>query len=354
MLAVRIYLADRRLSDMNRTRAFFLFVVTVVALLSLFVVLPFSQYILTGVLFAYALYPLHRRLAPLTGPRISAGFLIVATVLVVLLPVFILLSIVLREALALVRLIRSGELQLDVVEAYVQSFAGTSINVRQLLQSIVVDGRATLFDSVLDVFGGLSNAVVGIAILLFVLYYLLKDGRKLVAWTYAVTPLPRDVQADLFEHLDRLVFAVLVGNVLVGVMQGVLTGIGFAIVGLPSVVFWTVMTAALSLLPLIGASVVWIPASAYLFVNGDTTGAAFLFVYGALVVSLSDNYLRPLIGGHEAKLNPGLFIVGIFGGIAAFGFIGLFYGPVVLGMLKALVDTYVAVTGRREFADATK
>jgi predicted PurR-regulated permease PerM len=106
-------------------------------------------------------------------------------------------------------------------------------------------------------------------------------------------------------------------------------------------VFWTVLSTVVSLLPLVGASLVWLPASAYLFLIDEPARAALLFAYGALLVSASDNYLRPIIGGHEANLSPGLFVVGIFGGVVAMGFLGLFFGPVILGVLKALVEVYV-------------
>jgi predicted PurR-regulated permease PerM len=133
-------------------------------------------------------------------------------------------------------------------------------------------------------------------------------------------------------------WAVLVGNVAVAAVQGVLTGIGFAALGIENAVFWTVVTIVLALLPLIGASVIWIPASGYLLLIGRPIAAALLFAYGALVVSLSDNYLRPMIGGREADLNPALFVLGVFGGLAAFGVMGLFFGPVVVGTLKVLVE----------------
>jgi predicted PurR-regulated permease PerM len=343
--------ADR--TNMNRTRAFFLFVLVAVAGLSLLVALPYSQYILFGVLLAYVLRPLHRRLTPRFGPRIAAGTLILATVFTILLPVFVLLSVVLGQALSLLAAVRNGELDYDLVEEAIGEYVGVSVDVREVVRSLTLDVRAVLFDNALDLFGGLSNATVGLAVLLFVLYYLLKDGHRLLAWLRTSMPLPRDVQDELLETLDRLMWAVLVGNVLVAVVQGVLTGIGFAIVGLPSVLFWTVMTTALSLLPLIGASIVWFPAGVYLLVTGDVVAGGFILVYGALVVSLSDNYLRPLIGGHEARLNPGLFIVGIFGGIGAFGVVGLFYGPIVLGALKGLVDIYSDVSDRLVPADAT-
>ena len=83
---------------------------------------------------------------------------------------------------------------------------------------------------------------------------------------------------------------------------------------------------------------IWLPASGYLFFVGRPVAATLLFAYGALVVSLSDNYLRPMVGGREANLNPALFVLGVFGGLIVFGFMGLFFGPVIVGTLKVLVE----------------
>lgn len=334
---------------MNRNRAFFLLLLAAVGVLSVLVTLPYLQYILLGVLLAYVLRPLHRRLSPHIGSQLSAGALILLTIFVVLLPIAMLVSVVIGQIWGLLNRIRNGNLEYSFVEGLIERYLGVSVDLQELLQSFTGDGQTGLFDGVVGILGGISNAAIGLAVLLFVLYYLLKDGSRLVAWLRKVTPLPEDVLDDLFSELDRLMWAVLVGNVLVALVQGILTGIGFVIVGLPNAIFWTVMTTALSLLPLIGASVIWIPASVYLFATGSTVDAVLLFVYGSLVISLSDNYLRPLIGGHEARLNPGLFLVGIFGGIGAFGFVGVFYGPIVLGALKALIDIYTEVGDRLDF-----
>lgn len=102
------------------------------------------------------------------------------------------------------------------------------------------------------------------------------------------------------------------------------------------------LTFALSLLPLIGASIVWIPVVAYLAVTGQTAAAVGLTVYGAVVVSGSDNVVRPLAMRRDARLNPALLVVGIFGGIAVFGFLGLFVGPVVLGLAKTVAELLAA------------
>ena len=112
-----------------------------------------------------------------------------------------------------------------------------------------------------------------------------------------------------------------------------------------SVVFLGVATFALSLLPLIGASVVWIPAVAYLVLVGRLLEAAGLLVYGSVVVSGSDNFVRPMAMRRGADLNPGLLVLGIFGGVAVFGFLGLFVGPVVLGLAKEVVDVLLSQRG---------
>jgi len=116
---------------------------------------------------------------------------------------------------------------------------------------------------------------------------------------------------------------------------------GFVAVGFDNIAFWAVATFALSLLPIIGASIVWLPAVAYLLVVGDLPAAVGLFVYGTVVISGSDNVVRPLAMQRGADLNSGVLVVGIFGGLAVFGFVGLFVGPVVLGLGKALVAELV-------------
>jgi len=320
---------------MNRERAFLLVSIAVFLALSLALLLPFLQYVLAAVLLGYVLAPLHRRLAPRLGPRVAAALLILVAFVALIVP----LAVVIRAAL------RDASVVLDAAREFlagttaVEEFVGFDVRVGDILGSAGTDG-STVIGGLLGVIGGISDALVGLTVLLFVLYYLLTSGAALVRWIRRVTPLSASTQDRLHDRVDRLMWGVVVVNVVVGVVQGILTGIGLWAVGIPNALFWTVVTTALSLLPMIGASVVWVPAAAILLLGGEPLRGVALAVYGAGVVSLSDNYLRPVVGGREARLNPGLFVVGIFGGLAAFGVMGLFFGPVVLGVLKALVEVY--------------
>lgn len=321
---------------MNRDRQFLLLLVAVFVILAALLVAPFLEYVFAAGVLAYLLAPVHRRLAPRIGTRVSAVVIMVATLLAVVVPLLALLQSVVQEAQLVVDDVRAFVAE----TTYVEDLLGRDVTIGDLLGSSSGEGSA-IVGGFLDVLGGVTDAGVGIVIMLFVLYYLLTAGPSLLRWTRAAAPLPEDVLDDLLHRVDRLMWAVVVVNALVAVVQGVLTGLGLWFVGFSNVVFWTSLTTALSLIPFVGPPVVWGPAAVYLVLVDRPIGAAVLAVWGTVVVGLSDNYLRPVIGGREAGLNPGLFVVGIFGGVAAFGAMGVFVGPVVLGILKALVEVYV-------------
>ncbi|EMA52611.1 MULTISPECIES: AI-2E family transporter [Halococcus] len=335
---------------MNLERGVFVAAILGLGTLSLLLVLPLLQYVLLAVLLGYVLHPVHERLAPRIGSRLSAGGLVAGTALVVLLPIGAVIAVAANQAVQVLTALRTGRLGIDTIERFLREQVGVTIDIGGAIGSTltpdavlgVVEGQsgAALFGRAASLFGGLSNVVIGLTVLVFLSYYLLTDGVGFVRWLRDVAPVPGDDWDELVARVDRLLWAVIVGNVAVATVQGVLTGIGFVVVGFPNTVFWTVVTVVLGLLPLIGASIVWLPASIYLFVLGRPLAAVVLFVYGATLVSIADNYLRPMIGGREAGLNPGLFVLGISGGLFVFGFLGVFFGPVVLGTLKVLVELF--------------
>lgn len=321
---------------MNRERLFLLLLVAAFAVLAALLLAPFLQYVLAAVVLAYVLAPVHRHLAPRIGRRVAAVVLMAGAVLVVVLPLLLLLSTVLGEARRVVMEARDYFEETTPLE---EQF-GVEFSLADLLGSQGSDGTA-IVGGVMDVLGGVTDLLVGLVVMAFLLYYLLTAGGSLHRWTRHVLPLSADVQDELHERVDHLLWAVVVVNVAIAAVQGVLTGLGLWVVGFGNVVFWTVVTVVLSLFPFVGAPVVWGPGAVYLLMQGQPLRGVGLALWGTAVVGLSDDYLRPVLGGREAGLNPGLFVVGIFGGVAVLGPMGVFFGPVVLGTLKALVEVYV-------------
>ncbi|WP_254523960.1 AI-2E family transporter [Natrinema caseinilyticum] len=309
--------------------------------LALFVVLPYLQYVLFGVVLAYILLPVQRRLERYVRSTIAAIVVVVATLIIVLLPLVYVVAIAIQQSFRLVRAIRQGQLDVETIEE-VLATNGYAVDLAELYESYqdpIATGIQGITTGTVNIVGGLPGVFIGLTVTLFVLFALLRDGDRLVEWFQWVLPIEDEVLAELRTGLDRLMWASVVGNVAVAAVQAVMLGIGLAIIGVPAVIFLTVATFVLTLLPLVGAFGVWIPAAAYLLAVGQPTASAVLTVYG-MVVSLSDSYLRPAMIGRTSAFNSAIVVVGIFGGLVVFGAVGLFIGPVVLGGAKLILDCF--------------
>ncbi|SEV85467.1 AI-2E family transporter [Natrinema salifodinae] len=317
--------------------------------LALFIILPYLQYVLFGVVLAYILVPLQRRLEEYVRPMIAAFVSVVVAILVIVLPLAYILSVALRQTGQLVTAVRNGDVDIETIERALadRGYAVDLAGLYESYQDAITGGLQGFATGALDIVGGLPGIAIGLTITLFVCFALLRDGDRLLAWSYHVLPLDDEIQRELFAELDELMQASVISNVLVAVIQAVLLGVGLAVLGIPAVVLLTVLTFLLTLLPLVGAFGVWLPVSLYLVAIGRPVAAAGLAVYG-LLVTLSDTYLRPALIGRTSAFNSAIIVVGIFGGLIAFGAVGLFVGPVVLGGAKLTLDIFA-----RERIDGT-
>lgn len=322
----------------NLSKGYLLALVAVFAVLSYLLVLPFVQYVLLAILVAYVLAPLHRRLAPRTSPTISAFALIIFAIAAFFVPFAVVIAAVAGDAASIVSNLDPEALQIGMVESRIQNLTGREVDIAgavgdsgQQIGMVVVEQSTTWFSAA-------THAAVGLGLALFLIYYLLRDGRELLGWLHATSPLPNDVQSELYEELDDVMAAVLLGHVLIAIIQGGIAGIGLFVTGIPNAAFWTFVMIILALIPLVGSFLIWGPAIGYLFFTGEPVFAAGLAVYCLIVVSLSDDYLRPVLVDRYADLNPAIIILGVLGGVYAFGIMGLFFGPVVLGALLATLN----------------
>ncbi|MFA9415811.1 AI-2E family transporter [Natrinema sp. HArc-T2] len=325
---------------MNLSKGFLLVVVALFAYLSLLLVLPFSQYVLGAILVAYILSPIQTGLERRGGisPSIAAFALVAATVAGVVVPLVIVIALVASDARRLVENTETGSIGTTDLERYIEEQTGMSVDLTATLADSAQGIGSTVLEQSTAWFSALTHTAVGLGVAIFLLYYLLKDGDALLAWIRELTPLPDDVQDEFYRELDAVMWAVLVGHVLIAIIQGTLAGLGLVATGVPNAAFWTVVMIVLSLIPLIGSFLVWGPAVGFLFLTNEPVLAVGLLGYSTIIVGLSDDYLRPLLVDRYADLNPAVIILGVLGGVYAFGVMGLFYGPVVLGALIATLN----------------
>ena len=175
--------------------------------------------------------------------------------------------------------------------------------------------------------------------MLITMYYLFKDGSRFVSRVMYLTPLPNKYDRKLFTKFREVSKATILSSLLTAVIQGTLGAIAFFIVGYPAF-FLGVGTAIASLIPIVGTALVWLPVAIILAISGNWGLAIFMVIWGVLVIGLSDNLIRTKIIESKANIHPLFVFFSIFGGLAAFGFLGIIFGPLILAIILTVIHIY--------------
>ena len=194
-----------------------------------------------------------------------------------------------------------------------------------------------------DIFTNAIVLILNFIIMFLTIFYFLKDGEKLAEYLKKLLPFSAEQKKRLTSRAKEMVIAAIYGGVVVGLTQGILGGIAFLIFGLPSPVFWGTAMAVFSLVPLFGTVIIWGPACLILILSGSYGKGIGLLLYGTLIISMTDNILKPMIIGSRTKLHTLLIFFSVLGGIKFFGFIGFILGPLITALSLALIEMYTFV-----------
>lgn len=334
-------------------RVFGLGTFAVLAYLVVRILTPFAVPIMWGALLAFMLYPLHAKLLRKRGNNVSAGLLTAATFLTVAGPLFFFGLVVVRQSTDLLTRLQTEAanrnlpavqlvLEFKPVQLLLEK-AGefTSLSKEQVLKSIT-DAAQDALQSVASlstrVVVGAVDILSKFGLTLFLLFFLLRDGKVMVEQGIRLVPMTRARKEGLTQTLGGVTRAVVLGTSVTALVQGTLLGIGFAIAGLPSPLVFGVLGAVASLIPVVGTALVWIPGVLTLFAQGQTGWAIFLLLWCIVLVGGSDNVVRPLIISGNSGASTLLVFVGILGGVGVFGFAGIFMGPLVLTLVQTLLE----------------
>lgn len=356
---------------MNRDfyRKVFVLVVALLCALALFWMLaPFWDALAWGICLAFLLAPVQAWLTDKLGGRasLSAGIL---TVLVPVLLVGPLLSLGLAfadQVADLVNWLQREQLRFDagllarlehypIIGSLVEWLRRSLTATTEQLQGWLASGAQMLLKALAANGGnfllGALSTVIHFFMMLFLLFFLLRDGRQMLDQAVRLVPMEPGHRAELLAMVGNTTRAVVYGGGLTALAQGTLVGVGFAIAGLSSEVLFGALAAFLALLPVGGAALVWGPAVLYLVATGQWGWAIFMLAWGS-VVSVSDNVLRPLLISRREPVSVLAVFVGVIGGVSAFGLIGLIVGPVLLNFIAALLRFLDETLSRHSNPDA--
>jgi predicted PurR-regulated permease PerM len=342
----------------QQAERYFLLALLVGALiLAFFLFKPFLYALILALVLATVCAPVYRGfLATTNNHRGLAAFFATLVVLVmVVVPVTLLTAQIIREASQLYVYLISEPgnyaltTSLDYVAGHIQRFVPIQLEPSAVDVSGYARAALSWLLSHLGVFAA-NAAKIGISIFIFLLalYYAFKDGTRLKRAVVALSPLQDIHDEQIFSKLTLAVNAVIRGNLVVAIVQGTLTAVGFAIFGVPNIVLWGSVATVAALIPGLGTALVVIPAVGFLFISAHYGAALGLLVWGMVAVGLIDNFLGPKLVERGVRIHPFLILLSILGGLALFGPLGFLLGPLALSLLFALLEIYFSLQSKYE------
>jgi predicted PurR-regulated permease PerM len=309
---------------------------------------PFFNVLLWAAVLAVVFFPMHRRILERTQkPSLAAACSTLLVILLILLPVTFITVAVVRElsgaATAFQASDRTWENSMPPGVVWLLDRVGQYVHIdRESARTFLIERMQTwgtaLAASTLVVVGGAVGAIVQMLLVVFTLFYFFRDGDRIRLAAYDMVPLQRVQWQDIIARTKEVIGATVYGVLAISAIQGVLGTFIFWVLGLPSPLLWGVVMFFLSMIPMAGAFLVWVPAALYLALTGAYAKAVILVVWGVVVIGSIDNVLSPRLVGRRASLHELLIFFAVLGGLQVFGVLGLVLGPVVVAMTLALIE----------------
>lgn len=328
-----------------------------VTLAFIWILLPYYGAVFWAVILGIVFAPLQRRLLMRLDWRrnLAAGITLLVCLVIAILPVIIISTLLVQEGATLYKNIESGQLDIasyierfkDMLPAFAQNGLerlgmGDLEGLRDKIAKGAMQGSQFFATQAFSFGQGTFEFVVSFGIMLYLLFFFLRDGAELVRKIRTAVPLAEHQKRRLQLKFNRVVRATVKGNLLVAVTQGALGGLIFWILDIPSALVWAVLMAFLSLLPAVGAGIVWAPVAAYFLLSGAIWQGVVLTAFGVLVIGLVDNVLRPILVGKDTRMPDYLILISTLGGLAVFGLNGFVIGPLIAALFMSSWGIFVS------------
>lgn len=317
--------------------------ILILAVLAFFVLKPIFVPVILGLLFAYIFYPLYSKLySKLKSKNWSAILIVLISLFLFLIPTMLIIYASIKQILEVYIIFKNMDLDTLLRGAFPSLFSNPV--VASEITSTLSHLSSQLTDIILSFFKNtimnLASIIMGVLILLFTFFFALIEGDNVRNYLSTIFPFPKEYSEKLSLKFDQVTSSFIYGHLIVGLAQGIIAGLGYFILGIPNAFLLTILTTFVGVLPLVGPALIWIPITIYLFINGNNVVGIQLLIYGLFVLNWVDAILRPRIMSKKAEMNPAIALIGVIGGLYAFGFIGLILGPLILAYLILLIELY--------------
>lgn len=316
------------------------FALSLILIIGIGIIYMLKEYvtpILSAVILSFLLYPLYQYTLKKTKNELTASMLIFLSIfLIIIVPISIISSVVLNH----INDINFSEDTLVKYENSLYELTGKKIMISEGLINVEQNLKSDLRTTLPKLMSYTSHFFLSIFIMFYIMFYLFTEKHKFLENVISMLPFSQKNSEYLLDESGKVVRAVFLGQLITAVIQGLLGMFAFILVGAPNAIFWGIIMIFLSIIPTIGAFLVWIPVGLILIFNGHLWGGIFILLWGAVVVSQIDNFVRPKLVNRFADIHPIETFLGIFMGIATFGFIGIIIGPLIMSLFSTLIKVF--------------
>lgn len=323
---------------------------------SYLLIAPFIGPVVLAFVLSLLCFPVHQKIERKfpSKPNLASTITCSLLVVVILVPAAIVLTAIVQQGIAFAKQsyqwVEEGGAEKLMQQPFIQSgierlndfLPVGSFNATDVIQRLtgVASGFSKeLLDISTKLVGDVTGMIVSFFLMLFVLFFLLRDHKKIIESLFWISPLARSQEEKLLSEAKTVARSAVLGTFLTALAQGAVGGIGMAVVGMPGL-FWGTMMVFASLIPVVGAALIWLPASLYLLITGDWPWALFLALWGAIVVGSIDNFLRPVLMQGASNMSTLVLFLSLIGGLQLFGVIGLIYGPIIFALTHVMIKLY--------------
>ncbi|MDO8556306.1 MAG: AI-2E family transporter [Nanoarchaeota archaeon] len=326
--------------ETRHSKYFFLVCFLFLIVLSLYLLRHYLVAVFAAMVLAYIFYPLYKRLHVYIRNRSLAAFTMsFLLVVVTLVPALFAANALVNESVKFFHEVNSVEHE-DLL-ATVENLFGDQINLGYYLKELLNKLSLYIANSTSGFILSLPSKVLSAFIMVFIMYYLFKEGKGFVAEFKDWLPLRPAYKERMSQQFDEVVYAVLFGVVVTAFIQGIAGTLGLWVFGVDSPLLLGLIMTLCAMLPFVGPWVVWLPAAFLKIMAGDNVNGIGLLVYGLLVVSTLDNIVRPKLIGMKSKVHPAVVLLGVLGGLSTFGILGVIVGPLILAIALEFFRMYL-------------
>jgi|TARA_Y100000034_G_scaffold15396_1_gene16242 predicted PurR-regulated permease PerM len=328
-------------SSQEIRRVFVLSLILILVVLSFMVIKPLILSIIAGLILAYAFFPIYKRTYSILKEKNTSALAVCFMIfLVVFIPIWFIIPLIIQQTFDMFTAIQGININGLIVKLFPTATQQFQKDLTSIIINFIGDITSTTLDYMIGFLLNMPTVLLQAAVVIFVFFFALRDHNKLKEFVGGLSPFKKEKEKILVKKFKEITSSVVFGYIIVGVIQGLATGLGLLIFGVPHALLLTLLAIFASILPMAGPWFIWVPVAIYLFVTGNTGAGIGFSLYSALLVSSIDNILRPYIVARKTGTSSVIVLIGMIGGLFLFGILGIILGPLILSYLILFLRAY--------------